>query len=146
MIICQKMTQRLYIRLCCGFVLAIFSVWYSLYVITGTFMEQFHHTCIIKAKNVGARTRGASYQLSSRTTGYFKHCLLTQWNVIHAFTYFLFGLLFPNQFILFLTIGILFEIYEAIVYDCHDVMDIAVNSLGYVCGSQLSICIFGNNE
>jgi len=63
-----------------------------------------------------------------------KYCICTMWSMMHFFFYILLGYFSPSLFYVTLGIGILFEIVEYFTYDCHDILDILYNSLGFGVG------------
>lgn len=80
--------------------------------------------------------RGSNYFLGGDIK-YKKYCILTSWSLLHVVLYFLFGWFFPSMFWETLLMGIMFELVEWLTYDCHDLLDIGWNTLGFVMGSSL---------
>lgn len=79
--------------------------------------------------------RGGNYYLLTMDKP--KYCLLTTWGITHVLLYALIGFLYPNMFWPTLAIGIAFEVAETYL-DCHDVLDIMWNSLGFAIGVYLN--------
>lgn len=63
-----------------------------------------------------------------------KHCLLTIWGLTHFILYFLLGIFAPDYFWLSFSISIAFEYYENLKWDCHDMFDILLNTIGLFAG------------
>lgn len=83
------------------------------------------------------RIRGSNYFLtpSGRHSGY---CLVTTWAVTHIALYAVLGFLFPNRFWETLAVGVVFEGLEWLTFDCHDMLDVVWNSLGFLLGSSVA--------
>ena len=77
-------------------------------------------------------------QMAERVDDYTRQCILTMWGLVHFIMYFLLGFLAPDLFWLSFTISIGFEVYEYYAWDCHDVLDIAINTSGLVAGYAMS--------
>ena len=66
-------------------------------------------------------------------------CVLTFWGMSHFILYFFIGLLCPDKGILANSVGALFEIYEWIVYDCADPLDVVWNGAGFLLGQAITL-------
>ena len=66
------------------------------------------------------------------------YCLLTLWGLTHFLLYFVFGLITPKLFWVAMVVSVLFEYYENLEWDCHDVLDVFINTLGLVSGTYLN--------
>jgi len=75
-----------------------------------------------------------------------KYCLLTLWALTHVFLYMLIGFFCPDLFIPSFIIGVLYEIIEKYSYECHDVLDIVYNSVGFGIGFGINKLVFNNNS
>jgi len=64
------------------------------------------------------------------------NCLVSSWNVSHILAYMVLGYFLPDFFLETLIIGIVFESIES-VNNCHDVLDVFYNSIGYLMGMAL---------
>jgi hypothetical protein len=67
-----------------------------------------------------------------------KNCLVTFWGVAHFALYFVLGVAAPDMFWETFAIGVGFEIYENYKFDCHDVLDVGLNSAGFLLGRLFS--------
>ena len=87
-----------------------------------------------------SKTRGNQYFLSIDVNQqeYIKNCILTFWGFSHFLMYFILGFCVPSFYIEFFFIGVAFEVYEYHKYDCHDINDIYLNSIGILLGKILS--------
>jgi hypothetical protein len=83
------------------------------------------------------RIRGMNYFLTpaGRHSGY---CLVTSWAVSHILLYVVLGFMFPDRFWETFAIGALFEGVEWLTLDCHDLLDLVWNSLGFLIGYWLN--------
>ncbi len=75
-----------------------------------------------------------------------KYCLLSLWALTHIFLYMLIGFFCPDLFIPSFIIGVIYEIVEKYALDCHDVLDIFYNSLGFGIGFGINKMVFSNNK
>lgn len=115
----------------------LFSGWF-------TSVERLFGKCWLGQKKPGVgdetplkRIRGSNYFLtpSGQHQGY---CLVTTWAVIHIALYVVIGYMFPDRFWETFAIGLLFEGAEWITFDCHDLLDVAWNSIGFIIGQYLA--------
>jgi len=86
------------------------------------------------------KTRGGEYFINSmdqKKEEEIKRCVLTFWGFSHYLTYIIVGYLFPSMFIESMILGIAFEYFEYVVYQCHDGLDIVYNGLGFLTGQYL---------
>ena len=83
------------------------------------------------------KLRGNNYWLSTGGTQQQKYCLITSWAVSHVVLYAIIGYMFPNMFWHTLLIGISYEILEWCTLECHDVLDIVWNSVGFLIGAAI---------
>ena len=85
--------------------------------------------------------RGFNYYLDEKERKdpqYRANCLVTTWALSHFILYLILGYYYPQMFWETFMIGIMFEIAENMAMDCHDVLDVLWNSLGFVVGRWLS--------
>jgi uncharacterized membrane protein AbrB (regulator of aidB expression) len=75
-----------------------------------------------------------------------KYCILSLWALTHIFLYMLIGFFCPDLFIPSFIIGVIYEIFEKYSFDCHDVLDIFYNSLGFGIGFGINKMVFTNNK
>jgi hypothetical protein len=105
-------------------------------------VENLFETCWVGKSKKGTgddmpsklgRIRGSNYFLTpqGRHSGY---CLVTSWAISHVMLYAVLGYMFPERFWETFAIGALFEAAEWVVMDCHDVLDIVWNSMGFFLG------------
>lgn len=105
-------------------------------------VERLFETCWVGKKKKGngddlpsklGRVRGSNYFLtpSGRYSGY---CLITTWAISHIILYAILGFMFPDRFWETFAVGIIFEGAEWLVMDCHDLLDVVWNSLGFCLG------------
>lgn len=100
-------------------------------------LKTINQACLIGCKKCAYR--GDSYILENEEkSNAMKNCLLTSWNVYHILMYLLLGYLYPNLYYKLIAMGVGFEIYEYITYDCADLMDIPSNIIGVSMGARLS--------
>ena len=108
-------------------------------------VERVFETCWIGKKKKGkgddipsklGRFRGRNYFLTpeGRHSGY---CLVTSWAITHIALYAILGFMFPERFWETLAVGVLFEGVEWIALDCHDMLDVIWNSMGFCLGYWL---------
>jgi hypothetical protein len=86
------------------------------------------------------KTRGKDYFIDSMNNEKeeeIKRCILTFWNLSHYLAYIIVGYLFPSMFIESMIVGIAFEYFEFLTYNCHDGLDILYNALGFITGMYL---------
>ena len=85
-------------------------------------------------------SRGSEYYLTSEKYKkiHNKNCLVSIWAFTHIFLYMMIGVYCPNLFFPSLMVGILFEIGEKVFYNCHDVLDVIFNTVGFGIGYQIN--------
>lgn len=85
---------------------------------------------------VSTAVRGRNYYLdgTGKQTVLDKDCLMTGWGASHVFLYFVLGFLVPRRFFLAMFVSAAFEVGEWALKDCHDLMDLLWNALGYAAG------------
>jgi len=84
--------------------------------------------------------RGKEYFIQEKQKEQFKisSCIVTFWGITHSILYFILTFLLPNFYIEFFFMGIVFELLEYCIFDCHDIKDIIFNSIGILLGKLLS--------
>jgi hypothetical protein len=84
-------------------------------------------------------SRGTEYYLISEKykNTHNKTCLVSIWAFTHIFLYMMIGVYCPNLFFPSLIVGVLFELGEK-VFNCHDVLDVIFNSIGFGIGYQIN--------
>ncbi len=80
--------------------------------------------------------RGKNYWLTPERTPQ-RYCLVTSWALTHIALYAIIGYFFPKFFWQTFAIGVTFEIGEWITLDCHDILDVLWNSIGFGIGATL---------
>lgn len=85
-------------------------------------------------------SRGKQYFISMPPSEqeYIKGCIITFWGMTHFLMYFILATLVPAFYVELFFIGIVFEIYEYYKFDCHDVNDVYLNTMGILLGKFLS--------
>lgn len=89
------------------------------------------------------RYRGKNYYLNKTNntnnidSDVTPNCMLTIWGLSHVILYMILGWFVPDKFWETLLIGIAFEFLEKWSYDCHDILDIMWNSVGFLIGRYL---------
>ena len=66
------------------------------------------------------------------------NCFATKWSVSHFVAHMLAGILFPSFLAPAIIGGAAFEYYEYVAYDCHDGLDVIMNTLGFITGITLN--------
>lgn len=89
--------------------------------------------------NFANLSRGKQYFISGNKdiNDKIKNCLITFYNFSHFILFFLLGFFSPNYCVFSFIIGLLFEYYEFIYLNCHDIWDIFWNFFGLVVGFYL---------
>lgn len=109
-------------------------------------INRLHETCMVRCPvympNCGGLTmgRGQNYFIDTTTPlrmERLSNCLMTWWSVMHVAFHALLGWLTPDAFWLILAIGIGFELYEWLRFDCHDMLDPIWNLIGLLIGRCL---------
>jgi len=84
--------------------------------------------------------RGNNYYISamnSKKQDDLQKCLITFWGTTHFVLYVLIGYFCPNCFWESFIIGVLFELYEYHAFNCHDLLDIVLNTSGFFVGKLI---------
>lgn len=71
-----------------------------------------------------------------------RYCLMTLWAFTHVWLYIIIGFYCPKLFLASFFVGILFECFEGYFFQCHDLLDIGFNSLGFFIGYYLQQWFF----
>ena len=66
-------------------------------------------------------------------------CLFTSWNASHFILYLILGYYYPQYYVKLALLGVAFEGYEYVKYDCADGMDIVANMAGLTLGTGLKM-------
>jgi glycopeptide antibiotics resistance protein len=70
-----------------------------------------------------------------------KYCVVTFWSMSHIILYALIGFFCPSLFLLTFALGVIWEGVEKKFCNCHDLIDIIYNSLGFGIGYMINkIC------
>lgn len=103
-----------------------------------------HERCIVgcgRACDGARRWRGQHYIIGADEASNARasrDCLITFWGMTHFLFYALLGFAAPSLFWPTAAVGVAFELYEAARFDCHDALDVVLNSAGFVVGSSLA--------
>lgn len=84
--------------------------------------------------------RGKNYSLTP-TKAMEKYCFMTSWAITHLILYAIIGFLFPKMFWTSFFVGVVFEIAEWLTLDCHDLLDLFWNSLGFFIGAGAKVML-----
>ena len=83
--------------------------------------------------------RGTQYIIGDESqSASLENCLLTFWGTSHGLLYLILGYLCPKLFWPTFWIGVGFEVYEKLQYDCADPLDIVWNTMGFMIGRYVS--------
>jgi hypothetical protein len=101
-------------------------------------LEKNHRKCLIStpalAPVIGGG-RGASYYIGAENDSEeLSNCFLTFWGLTHFMLYTALGFFCPDLFWETFAIGAGFEMYEFFKFDCHDSLDIIINTSGFAFG------------
>jgi len=100
--------------------------------------NRVHESCVLgctKSTKILTNGRGGSYVIGgSEESAQLDNCLVTFWGATHFCLYAIVGFVAPELFWEMFLLGCAFEGYEWYRYDCHDVLDIALNTCGFVLG------------
>lgn len=98
------------------------------------YLRKINQSCIMKCEN-DCSMRDNSYIIEDKERSKeIKKCLITAWNVSHFCMYIILGYFYPQHYIKLTMLGVGFEMYEHIMYDCADAMDIPSNIAGICVG------------
>lgn len=110
-----------------------------------TKIAELHKSCLLncettKCKEFIENDRGDKYFISIPQSEQedIKSCIITFWGVTHFIMYFILGYFVPAFYIELIFVGIFFEIYEYYKYQCHDIKDIYLNTIGILLGRYIS--------
>lgn len=108
-------------------------------------INDLHESCLLPCEAETCKTltsqRGSNYYIgatSEERKDQLGTCLFTYWSLQHFLFFFALGFLTPDLMFEALSIGLLFEIYEYYRFDCHDVLDLLLNTLGFLAGNYLA--------
>ena len=103
-------------------------------------VHSFIQDCTYKSDNkylqaISEFTKGKNYimQFDDETNKiYRKECIVTNWNSFHFLSHFILVLIFPHCYLAIFLASFLYEIYEYVAYDCHDIADVFYNIFGII--------------
>src|SRR5271169_2982863 len=103
-------------------------------------VNKVHESCILgcneytKALTAG---RGSDYIIGDNgaTNERISNCLVTFWGLTHFMLFAMVGFIAPWLFWEMFAVGCLFELYESYRFNCHDVLDVGLNTLGFLAGA-----------
>ena len=107
-------------------------------------VNNYHEKCMVNCGEYSCgltTTRGENYYIGvtgEEQKDVLNKCLVTFWGGSHFILYLLLGFFCPNLFWQTFILGVLFEIYEEYMYDCHDALDVVLNTAGFLIGRQFS--------
>ena len=107
-------------------------------------MNKYIQECLYSSNShlskILTSSRGTEYYLTSEKykNMYNKNCLVSVWAFTHIFLYIMIGFFCPKLFFPSLIVGILFELGEKVFYNCHDILDVIFNTIGFGVGYQIN--------
>lgn len=105
-----------------------------------------HESCYTNICNADfSNTRGNNYYIDvmdQNKQKLLKTCFMTFWGLSHFVLYSFLGYFAPDLFLETFMIGVAFEGLEKYKYDCHDLLDIGFNSVGFLFGRSLNRSIY----
>ena len=106
-------------------------------------INNVHESCLLNCKFTKSLTkyRGNNYYIGitdDEKKAKLETCLITWWGGTHFLLYLLLGYLTPSLFLETFILGVGFEIYESYAFDCHDLIDIVLNTSGFLVGRYFS--------
>ena len=102
------------------------------------------NACLLKCKGqlcqlCSHACRGSNYTLDDESEDLYQ-CLVTGYSFLHVVLYFFLGLLTPYLLPYVLLVGVGWELFEKRM-ECHDQMDVAYNTIGFILGGALRFCL-----
>lgn len=100
-----------------------------------------HEGCMCHANVDLSPIRGGHYYIGTMNAekqARLNGCVTTFWSASHFALYTALGFFAPSLFWPTFAIGVGFEFYEKYAFDCHDVLDVAYNSCGFLVGRALN--------
>ena len=106
-------------------------------------LNEFFDKCWVGESNdhVLQALRGNNYWMSLTEKPKPRFCLFTTWALTHVILYAIIGFMYPTMFWPAFLIGVGFEILEWVTFDCHDILDIVWNSVGFFLGAMLKLLL-----
>lgn len=110
-------------------------------------INKFHKESIITINGCEPLTqfRGDNYyisEMSDELKSELNTCLLTTWGALHMLLYAFIGYFAPDYFWETFAVGVAFECYEAVAFNCEDPLDVVWNSIGFMVGKSCrNLCI-----
>ena len=133
-------------------VFLIISYIYSIYIApyyetthANSFINKIHKSCVVPCKDDICKNlmkqRGKKYFIGvtdEEDVKNMSNCFITFWGFTHLIFYVIVGIFLPNLVIETIIIGVLFEVFEYIKFDCHDPLDVILNITGFFIGKYIS--------
>lgn len=102
-------------------------------------LKNINHYCFYNCTDK-CSVRGGSYIIESEEESKkIDKCLFTSWNASHFILYLILGYYYPQYYIKLALLGVAFEGYEHVKYDCADGMDIIANIAGLTLGTGIKL-------
>lgn len=160
--ICKTKEQhRLLITLLLGIILFLFLMYAVPKIISsknklGALVKYLHSSCLFECeesicKNMYNNGRSSGYYINDKgpaPTKYVEYadkmkkyqnsCLFSVWALSHMLLYVVIGLIIPEHYVIAITVGVLFEIFEHIAWNCGDVLDVLWNTIGFCIGAYIN--------
>lgn len=107
-------------------------------------LTEVHESCVVCVNGEAGKAltsgRGKEYYIGATTPEKRERlecCVVTFWGLAHFAFFLLVGFVCPDLFWPAFAIGCGFEAYEKVRFDCHDLLDIIWNTVGFATGRAL---------
>jgi len=100
-----------------------------------------HEACLLgEGCKLSISVRGKNYIITGNDeiNEKLNNCAVTFWGGAHFLLYSFIGFLCPDLFWQTFIIGVAFEFYEYKKFDCHDTLDILLNTSGFLFGRTIN--------
>lgn len=102
----------------------------------------YYEACLVNVNHENTKYltqfRGKAYNMVGPNHKKYDFCVMTYWNLTHLLLYTVMGFFCPDLFIEAIGIGLIFELAEYKMFDCHDVLDLFYNAVGFIIGRSLA--------
>lgn len=109
-------------------------------------MNNIHESCLVGCNEYTkplTTFRGQSYIIGGdpEKNNRMKNCLITFWGFTHYMLFAIVGFIAPELFWEMFLLGCGFELFEHAKFDCHDALDIGLNTAGFLTGQYVRMCV-----